>query len=128
MHSRSDSHKRVANGPWELPEDANRLPSYSSYRFTCDLRGGLNTGSISNFFGVSSVDSHSRLLLENVKVPFPFRAFDGFVKQGVWDFLRDRSQDIAIRLWSECHQRGMQEEEIGALYGVDDLPVIFRHH
>lgn len=73
-------------------------------------------------------NQHSRLLLENGKVPFPFRAFDGLVKQGIWDFRRDRSQGIAIRLWNECHQRGKQEEEIGALYGVDDLPVTFPHH
>lgn len=71
--------------PGNCSEDANRLPLYPFYRFTCDLRGGLNTGSTSNFFGVSCVNSHSpRLLLENVKVSFPFRAFDGFVKQGVW--------------------------------------------
>lgn len=91
--------------PGNCSEDASRLPSYPFYRFACDLRGGLNTGSISNFFGVSCVDSHNRLLLENVKVFFPFKAFDEFVEQGVWNFLRDRSQDLAMRLWNECHQR-----------------------
>lgn len=114
--------------PGNCSEDTNCLPAYPFYRFTCDLRSGLNTGSISNFFGVSCVDSHSRLHLEVVKVPLPFKDFDDFVKQGVWDFLRDRSQDIAIRLWNECHQRGRQGEEIEASCGLDNLPVTFPNH
>lgn len=108
--------------PENCCEDADRVPSYPFYRSTCDLRGGLYTGSVSDFFmGVSCVDAHNNLLLENVEVPFPFQAFDESVKQSVWQFLRDRSLNMALRVWNEYQQRRRQEEITRAEYGLDDL-------